>query len=63
MQRRERIDGAEEGGRGCREGLCGNLLLSATRPSKLIDGCQGHPPFLPAAWDRPAAMEPGSETV
>jgi hypothetical protein len=36
---------------------------SATRPSKLIDGCQGHPHFLPVAWDRPAATKPGSETV
>ncbi len=35
----------------------------ATRPSKLLDGYQGHPPFLPVAWDRPAATEPGSETV
>jgi hypothetical protein len=39
---------------------------SATRSSKLsklIDGCQGHPPFLPVAWDCLAAPEPGSETV
>ncbi len=35
----------------------------ATCPSKLLDGYQGHPPFLPVAWDRPAATEPGSETV
>ncbi len=26
-------------------GLCGTRLLSATRPSKLIKGCQGHPPL------------------
>ncbi len=25
--------------------LCGTGLLSATRPSKLINGCQGHPLF------------------
>ncbi len=25
--------------------LCGTRLLSATRPSKLINGCQGHPLF------------------
>jgi hypothetical protein len=25
--------------------LCGTQLLSATRPSKLIKGCQGHPPL------------------
>ncbi len=43
--------------------LCGTRLLSATRPSILINGCQGHPPFLPVTWDRPAATEPGSETV
>jgi hypothetical protein len=36
---------------------------SATRPLKLINGRQGHPPFLPVAWDRPAATEPGRETV
>jgi hypothetical protein len=36
---------------------------SATRPLKLINGCQGHPPFLPVAWARLAATEPGRETV
>jgi hypothetical protein len=27
------------------QSLCGTRLLSATRPLKLINGCQGHPPF------------------
>jgi hypothetical protein len=44
-------------------GYCAAIYYSATPPSKLFDGCQGHPPFLPVAWDRPAATEPGSETV
>jgi hypothetical protein len=42
---------------------CAAIYYSATRPSKLLDGYQGHPPFLPVAWDCPAATEPGSETV
>ncbi len=28
-----------------KEKMCGTRLLSATRPSKLINGCQGLPPF------------------
>jgi hypothetical protein len=29
----------------CESALCSTRLLSATRPSKLINGCQGHPLF------------------
>jgi hypothetical protein len=43
--------------------LLSTICYPATRPSKLLDGYQGHPLFLPVAWDRPAAMEPGSEMV
>ncbi len=39
--------------------LCGTLLLSATRPLTLINGCQGHPLSCLVTWDRPAATEPG----
>jgi hypothetical protein len=42
---------------------CWAIYYPATPPSKLLDGNQGHPLFLPAAWERPAAMEPGSKTV
>ena len=42
---------------------CSAICYPATRPSKLLDGYQGHPLFLPVAWDCPAATEPGSETV
>jgi hypothetical protein len=42
---------------------CSAIFYPATRPSILLDGYQGHPPFLPVAWDRPAATEPESETV
>ncbi len=42
---------------------CSAICYPATRPSKLLDGYQGHPLFLSVAWDRPAATEPGSETV
>jgi hypothetical protein len=42
---------------------CAAIYYSATRPSKLLDGYQDHPPFLPVAWDRPAATETGSEMV
>ncbi len=42
---------------------CWAIYYPATPPSKLHDGNQGHPLFLPATWDRPATMEPGSKTV
>jgi hypothetical protein len=42
---------------------CWAIYYPATPPSKLLDGNQGHPLFLPAAWDRPATTEPGSKTV
>ena len=42
---------------------CWAIYYPATPPSKLLDGNQGHPLFLPAAWDRPAMTETGSKTV
>jgi hypothetical protein len=46
-----------------RDTSCWANYYPATPPSKLLDGNQGHPLFLPAAWDRPATTEPGSKTV
>jgi hypothetical protein len=43
--------------------MYGTRLLSAIRPSKLIQWLPGPSPSLPAAWDRPAATEPGREKV
>jgi hypothetical protein len=45
------------------ENLCWAIYYPATSPSKLLDGNQGHPLFLPAAWDCPVTTEPGSKTV
>jgi hypothetical protein len=43
--------------------LVGQPTAQLPSPSILHDGSQGHPLFLPAAWDRPVTMRLGIKTV